>query len=105
MRWYHYLAYFWGGAFLVNAIPHFVMGITGQPMQSPFAHPPGEGLSSSAINVYWGSFNFLIAYLLLLRVGHFDLRKTSHALTAAVGGFLMAVMLAFAFGKFHGGLL
>ncbi len=41
MRWYHYLAYFFGGAFLVNAIPHIVMGISGQPFQSPFATPPG----------------------------------------------------------------
>jgi hypothetical protein len=22
MRWYHYLAYFFGGAFLANALPH-----------------------------------------------------------------------------------
>ena len=26
MRWYHYAAYFFGGAFLANAIPHFVSG-------------------------------------------------------------------------------
>ena len=34
MKWYHYLAYFFGGAFLANAIPHFVMGVTGHPFQS-----------------------------------------------------------------------
>ncbi len=45
MRWYHYVAYFFGGAFLANAVPHFVNGVSGQPFQSPFAHPPGEGLS------------------------------------------------------------
>jgi hypothetical protein len=23
MRWYHYIAYLFGGAFLANAVPHF----------------------------------------------------------------------------------
>ena len=103
MKWNHYLSYFWGGAFLANAIPHLVMGITGHPFQSPFASPPGEGLSSSTINVLWGSFNFAMAYLLLCRVGNFDLRKTAPVLVAGIGALLMAVMLARAFGRFHGG--
>src|SRR5271168_5157638 len=47
MRWYHYLAYFFGGAFLANTVPHYVNGISGNAFQSPFASPPGEGLSSS----------------------------------------------------------
>lgn len=29
MRWHFFVAYFFGGAFLVNAIPHFVQGISG----------------------------------------------------------------------------
>jgi hypothetical protein len=29
MRWNHYVSYFFGGAFLANAIPHFVSGVTG----------------------------------------------------------------------------
>lgn len=57
MEWLHYLAYFGGGAFLTNAIPHFVSGVMGRPFQSPFAKPPGEGLSSSTVNVLWGAFN------------------------------------------------
>jgi hypothetical protein len=32
--------------FLTNAVPHFVSGVMGYPFQSPFANPPGEGLSS-----------------------------------------------------------
>jgi len=44
MKWYVYVAYFFGGAFLVNAIPHFVSGVTGHPFPSPFASPPGQGL-------------------------------------------------------------
>ncbi len=51
MQWYTYIAYFFAGAFLVNAIPHFVSGVTGRPFPSPFASPPGKGLSSPVVNV------------------------------------------------------
>ena len=46
MRWYHYVAYFFGGAFLANVLPHLGNGISGHAFQSPFASPPGVGLSS-----------------------------------------------------------
>ena len=105
MRWYHYVAYFFGGAFLANAVPHFVNGISGAPFQSPFAHPPGEGLSSSTVNVLWGFFNLAIGYLLVCRVGTFELRKNRHVLVLGAGILLMAVMAARGFGRFHGGLL
>lgn len=104
MKWYHYLAYFFGGAFLANAIPHFVMGVTGHPFQSPFASPPGEGLSSALINVLWGFFNAVVAYLLLARVGSFDLRKTVPVLVAGTGALIMGIMLALSFGRFYGGV-
>jgi hypothetical protein len=103
-RWYHYVAYFWGGAFLANAVPHFVSGITGQAFQSPFASPPGEGLSSSTVNVVWGFFNFAVAYVLVARVGSFGVRSTRHIVVLGVGVLLMGLMLARAFGKLHGGL-
>src|SRR5208282_4936832 len=61
-RWHHFIAYFFGGAFLANTIPHLVNGISGSPFQSPFASPPGEGLSSSTVNVLWGMFNLVVAY-------------------------------------------
>jgi len=102
-EWIHYVSYFFGGAFLANAIPHFVSGIEGRPFQSPFAKPPGEGLSSSTVNVLWGAFNIVVGYLLVLRVGAFDLRSTSHVLSAGLGVFSMALMLARTFGRFHGG--
>ena len=104
MKWYHYLSYFFGGAFLTNAIPHFVMGVTGHPFQSPFATPPGQGLSSAVINVLWGFFNIVIAYLLLALVGNFELRKAKHILVAGLGVLVMGIMLARAFGRFYGGL-
>ena len=104
MRWNHYVSYFFGGAFLANAIPHFVSGITGHPFQSPFATPPGAGLSSAMVNVLWGAFNLAIGYLLVCRVGAFDLRRTRHVVAAGAGALLMALMLSHAFGRFYGGV-
>jgi hypothetical protein len=104
MPWYHYVAYFFGGAFLANFVPHFVNGISGRKFQSPFASPPGKGLSSSIVNVLWGFFNLIVAYLLILRVGEFDLHNVLHV--AAVGAGMLAISLSMArhFGQFHGGL-
>jgi hypothetical protein len=104
-RWYHFIAYFFGGAFLANTIPHLVNGISGSPFQSPFASPPGQGLSSATVNVLWGSFNLILAYLLIARVGRFDLRQSKHVVVLALGALVMALLLARAFGKFHGGNL
>ena len=104
MRWYHYVAYFFGGAFLANSLPHLGNGISGHAFQSPFATPPGEGLSSSTVNVVWGMFNLAIAYLLICRVGSFDPRKTDHALVLGAGFLIMSLMAARVFGRFHGGL-
>ncbi len=103
-RWYHFVAYFFGGAFLANTIPHLVNGISGLPFQSPFASPPGQGLSSSTVNVLWGMFNLTVAYGLIVRVGRFDLRQTKHMVVLALGALLMALSLARHFGQFHGGL-
>ncbi len=104
MRWYHDVAYFFGGAFLANAVPHYVNGISGHPFQSPFAHPPGEGLSSALVNVLWGFANLVFAYLLLARVGRFELRRWRHVIVAGAGALAMSVMLARAFGRFYGGV-
>jgi ABC-type tungstate transport system substrate-binding protein len=60
-------------------------------------------LSSSTVNVLWGLFNLAVAYLLICRVGSFSLLNTGQALTLGAGMLVMAVMLARAFGRFHGG--
>ncbi len=65
MKWYHYLAAFFAGAFLANAVPHFIHGISGDPFPTPFANPPGKGLSSPTLNVLWACLNLLVGYLLL----------------------------------------
>ena len=105
IRWYHLIAYFFGGAFLANTIPHFVNGISGSPFQSPFASPPGVGLSSSVVNVLWGMFNLVAGYILVVRVGHCDLRQTKHVVVLGLGILVMALLLAYQFGKLHGGIL
>ena len=99
----HLLAWFLGGAFLANAVPHLVAGLQGKPLQTPFAHPPGEGLSSSRLNVLWAFANLVVAWLLLTKVGAFDLRQWSHALASGLGALALALILASRFGRFNGG--
>jgi len=68
MQWHHYFSGFWAGMFLGNFVPHFIKGIAGDPFPTPFAKPPGKGLSSPVMNVLWGLFNLAVGYI-LLRVG------------------------------------
>jgi hypothetical protein len=103
MTWLHLVSYFFGGIFLANAIPHYVSGIMGRPFQSPFAKPPGKGLSSSTVNVLWGLFNAVAGYLLVVRVGNFELGSISDVLALAVGALLISLLMARHFGQFHGG--
>lgn len=103
MAWFHLVSYFFGGVFLCNAIPHVVSGLMGRPFQSPFAKPPGQGLSSSTVNVVWGVLNLAIAYVLICRVGDFSLRSTADAVTLGLGFLLIGLLLARQFGRFHGG--
>jgi hypothetical protein len=64
MSWYHYVACFFAGLFLANAVPHYVYGVCGDRFPTPFAKPPGKGLSSATVNVVWAMFNMIIGYLL-----------------------------------------
>jgi hypothetical protein len=103
MLWLHYLSWLFGGAFLTNAIPHFVSGVMGRAFQSPFAKPPGEGLSSSTVNVLWGFLNLVVGYVLVCRVGDFDFHATADVAALGLGALLLALMMARHFGRFHGG--
>lgn len=103
MHWLVDLSYLLGGGFLANGVPHFVSGTMGRPFQSPFATPAGQGLSSSTVNVLWGCANFVAAYLLIVRVGAFDLHAVDHAMAVGVGVLLIGVLSARLFGRFHGG--
>jgi hypothetical protein len=103
MNWLDLVSYFFGGAFLANAIPHVVSGVMGEPFQTPFARPPGQGLSTSTVNVLWGFFNIIVGYLLVCRVGEFGLRDTGDVVALGAGALLISVFLARQFGRVHGG--
>jgi hypothetical protein len=99
MPWYGAIAHFFGAMFFVNGIPHFVSGVCGRKFPSPFASPPGRGMSSALVNVFWGALNLAIGLLLVTRVGDFNFRSSHDLLVAGAGGLLMAVMLARTFSR------
>jgi hypothetical protein len=103
MQWYTYIAYFFGGAFLVNAVPHFVNGVSGRSFPTPFSSPPGKGQSSPMVNVFWGTLNAVVGYFFVCHVGEFHIRSISDVLVTGAGGLLMAVMLSRAFGQLYSG--
>jgi hypothetical protein len=61
VNWYNYVACFFAGAFLANVVLHFFHGISGDRFPTPFAHPPGRGLSSPTVNVVWAWINLVVA--------------------------------------------
>jgi hypothetical protein len=99
MPWYVYFAHFFGGAFCANAVPHLIAGVSGQPLQSPFASPPFRGLSSPTVNVAWAMANVALAYLLLVRVEAFDLRSWADVGVCFIGFGTMALQCARSFDR------
>ena len=93
IKWYHYVAAFFAGFFLTNAIPHFVKGVCGDGFPSPFADPPGKGLSSPIINVLWGAFNILVGYL-LFRAGKINSKNKVALIIFFVAIVFAGIMLA-----------
>jgi hypothetical protein len=55
-------------------------------------------MSSPLVNGLWGGFNFVVG-VILLRTGRFDTTKLVAMATVGIGGILMAIMLANAFGQ------
>ena len=99
MPWIHYVGCFFGGAFFANALPYLIAGISGQPLQSPFASPPFKGLSSPAVNVAWALVNLAVAYLLIVRVGSFDAESWTDAGVCSAGFGTMAFQCARSLGR------
>jgi len=64
MSWYYYFSDFLAGMLLSNFVPHFIKGTAGDPFPTPFAKPPGKGLSSPLVNVLWALFNLAVGLLL-----------------------------------------
>jgi hypothetical protein len=96
MNWYNYVACFFSGALLANVIPHFFHGISGDRFPTPFAHPPGRGLSSPTVNVVWAWANLVIGYL-LFRAGHVSTDDRSTLLVFLAGIMFISTVLSFRF--------
>jgi hypothetical protein len=96
MKWYHYIAAFFAGAFLANVVPHFIHGISGDPFPSPFANPPGKGLSSPLVNVIWACFNLLAGYV-LLRVSKITFKNSLSMLVLFLGILAISIQASIVF--------
>ena len=94
MEWYNYIAAFFSGAFLANAVPHFIHGISGDKFPTPFARPPGKGLSSSTTNVIWALFNIVAGYPGCISRSH-----PVSVMICFAGAAVMSVMLSVNFQK------
>ncbi len=98
MNWYNYVACFFAGALLANFVPHFVHGVSGDRFPSPFAHPPGKGLSSPTVNVLWAFLN-LLAGGELFRVGHVSTGAPASLVVFLCGALAISTMLSVRFAE------
>ncbi len=100
MEWYQYLAGFLAGAFFANAVPNFVHGISGNKFPTPFAKPPGKGLSSATTNVLWALLNIIIACS-LFRISKFHHDKPLQLIILFAGVVIVSVLLSRRFQYKH----
>ena len=98
MSWYNYIACFFAGLFLTNVVPHFVSGISGDRFPTPFARPPGKGLSSPTVNVVWALINLVVGYI-LFRAGKLSNGDTSAIIVFLAGIVAISIMLSVRFSK------
>jgi hypothetical protein len=101
MKWYNYIACFFSGLFLANVIPHYIHGVSGDSFPSPFANPPGKGLSSPMVNVLWALLNLVIGYL-LFRAGKISGHNKFTLLIFFIGIVASSLLLSISFvDKMH----
>jgi hypothetical protein len=98
VNWYDYVACVFAGMFLANAVPHFVHGISGDRFPTPFAHPPGKGLSSPPANVVWALFNLIVGYI-LFRTGKVASEGDSARVVFFAGIAAISIFLSVRFAK------
>jgi len=63
---------------------------------TPFANPPGRGLSPSTVNVLWALFNLAVGFL-LLSAAKFSTVSRTKLIVAFLGFAAMAINLSFVF--------
>ena len=100
MTWPHYIAYFFAGMILANAVPHFVNGVSGDPFPTPFAKPPGRGLSSPTVNVVWALFNLAVGSL-LFRAGPVSVGDRLASAIFFAGIAAISIFASVSFAKKH----
>jgi hypothetical protein len=98
MSWYNYVTCFFAGAFLANFVPHFVHGISGDRFPTPFAHPPGKGLSPPTVNVWWALVNLVVGCV-LFRVGSVSSDSYSTLIVFFAGIAAISTILSFRFAQ------
>jgi small-conductance mechanosensitive channel len=98
LKWYHYISAFFSGIFLANVVPHFVNGVSGNPFPTPFADPPGEGLSSPLTNVLWALANLLIGYL-LFRASKITSKTIMGLIVFFIGAAAISIQLSIHFAE------
>ena len=78
------------GACIANGIPHYTKGVTGQYHMTVFSK-----LSSPIVNVLWGLFNWLLAFILYLVFNSLiDNFTNLHIIIAIAGGIFISLRLA-----------
>ena len=90
------------GALVCNAVPHLTAGVRGEPFPTPFARPPGIGLSPPIVNVVWGWANLFIGLAIMPRLVLLSpLAPLFNTLwlSFALGFLLTGLFLAWHFGR------
>jgi hypothetical protein len=100
MEWYNYVYGFLAGMFLANFVPHFVKGVCGDRFPTPFAKPPGRGLSSPTVNVIWGLLNVVAGYL-LFRCAKVSADNTLSLLILFAGVAFISIPMSRGFAQKH----
>jgi hypothetical protein len=94
----HYIVNFFAGVFICNCIPHLAAGLRGEAFPTPFASPPGRGLSSPLVNFLWGTINAVIG-VALLAFRPIVLRINLETGSFLIGFILLGILLSVHFGK------
>jgi hypothetical protein len=84
--------------FLANAVPHFVHGISGNRFPTPFARPPGKGLSSPTVNVLWGLLNLVVGTI-LFRVSNISMADVPVLAVFLAGVAVISTLMSVQFAK------
>ena len=86
---------FFAGVLLANSVPHGVNAVQGKEFPTPFANPPGVGLSSPLANALWSSLNAAGGTALLGRSAPGGRERAA----VLAGALSMSFFLAYYFGK------